>query len=249
MVTAAATDAPQPKEDAQPHHKPRREPTSRPEYRVGMTFKSAQARRVYERSFHTMSYSAFSVDVILRVIGGKPDAVNAVMTLIDERIESFGQSIEAELSALKAKAQERGLSLKNLPSYSNPMEVEVAISSPQAGKISRLLLRFDELMSVMDMLWFNGELSGDKRIELQQSFERRFYSLAGFLFNIQGRARNQAKRQGKEEEVRAEVPEQADTDKEISDAAILAAGEQDGSEKAILAATSASPESELAQAA
>jgi len=247
MVTAAATDAPQPKEDAQPHPKPRREPTSRPEYRVGMTFKSAQARRVYERSFHTMSYSAFSVDVILRVIGGKPDAVNAVMTLIDERIEIFGQSIEAELSTLKAKAQERGL--KNLPSYSNPMEVEVAISSPQAGKISRLLLRFDELMSVMDMLWFNGELSGDKRIELQQNFERRFYSLAGFLFNIQGRARNQAKRQGKEDEVQAEAPEQADTAKEIADEAILAAGEQDGSEDAILAAASPSPESELAQAA
>lgn len=224
VVTSPQTEQPTGRTDKQPV----RRQTSRPEYRLELMLNSVQAQRVFERSFHTIAYSLFSVDVVLRIMGEKPEVVSAVITIVDQRIAALKHLIEEEAKAMHAQAQACGLQVS--PTYSQPAKVVAAISTPQAGVVASVVRRMDEMMNVMDMLWLNGELSTDTRLAEQHRWERRFYSLAGYLFNLQARAREEAKNRGKSDEVREHAPEMApeQTASEVTQAAKLAAKQKDG---------------------
>ncbi|MDU7585880.1 MAG: hypothetical protein E7K47_00550 [Acidovorax sp.] len=229
VAEAKATKTKKPAAPSAPQQAQRRTQTSRPEYRHELMLKSIQAQRVFERTYQTMAYSLFSVEVILRIMGEKPEAVDAVAKLVDSRIATVSQQLEEAGTALIAKAKETGLNVN--PTYSQPVKVVAAISTPQAGKVAQMMRRLDDMMSIIDMLWLNSEMSGEDRTAEQHRWERRFYSLAGFLFNLQARAREEAKRRGKGEEVHEEAPEPAPehTAQEVADEAKIAAKDKDGS--------------------
>lgn len=205
-----------------------RRQTSRPEYRMDLVLNSVQAQRVFERSFQTMAYSLFALEVILRIMGEKPEVVNAVLATVEARIASMKQLIDQEARDLQAVALALGF---QSPTYSQPVTVVAAISTPQVGMVAGMMRRMDEMMSMMDMLWLNGELTGEKRTAEQHRWERRFYSLAGFLHNLQARAREEAKRRGKSDEVSEQAPELGadETAAEVAAEAKIAAKQVDSS--------------------
>ena len=199
-----------------------RRQTSRPEYRMDLVLNSVQAQRVFERSFQTIAYSLFALEVILRIMGEKPEVVNAVLATVEARIASMRQLIDQEAKDLQAIAL--ALDFQS-PTYSQPVTVVAAISTPQAGMVAGMMRRMDEMMSMMDMLWLNGELTGERRTADQRRWERRFYSLAGILHNLQARAREEAKRRGKSDEVSEHAPEMGadETTAEVAAQAKIAA--------------------------
>lgn len=222
--------------------------TSRPEYRVELPLHSIQAQRVFDRSYQTMAYSLFAIEVILRIMGEKPENVAAVLALVDTRIANVKQQILAAKADLTAKAKEAGLE-KN-PVYSQPVTVTAPISTPQAGRVADMMSRLDDVMATIDMLWLNGEMSGEDRTAEQHRWERRFYSLAGFLFNLQARARDEAKRRGKDQEVHEEAPEPAaeQTAHEVAAEAKIAARDAEGASVIPVASASVEKAAELATA-
>lgn len=188
-----------------------RSPYSRPVQFREVELFSMQAQRVAERALDRVAYSLFSLEVILQIIGQR-EMVDEVEKMISDEIASADEELLKERERLKQLQHAAGITPENTPHYTNPANLTLEITSPLIMNFVKLLKKLDVVMVHIDTLWMNGELSNQQRVNANHKWHQRLQRLSSRIITFETRARKQANRLGKEEEVAAEAPKQAQAD-------------------------------------
>lgn len=175
---------------------------SKPVLDQTLTIHSQNAQYVLQRghSFVLVVKALYSISVVLRIIGEESD-MDQIETLVSERIEAVAQTLQDEHARLKALADEEGG--VPVPRYTNPREVTLQLSSPQLAHYVRLVLLLDKILMLLDGLWFARLLSNKQRKDATHSLRRLVYGLGRSIIDLERRARESARRAGKDAELLA----------------------------------------------
>lgn len=200
---------------------------SRPVFAQKTTIYTLQAQRVVDRSLVRASYSLFSLDVILQVIGDR-DQIDEVSDVVHGHISKASQDMGEKLTQMKALLEQHQITEQ--PTYTNPRELEVEITSPQVAQFLRLITQLDSLMAMIDTLWFHGVLTSKQRTQAGLEWQQHLNRLASRIIGVEKRARIAANKQGKRDEVDAKAPVRKD-EEASDDAGDEATGEEVSAEK------------------
>jgi len=189
------------------------QPNSRAVFEENITFSSLQAHHVMDRCFEKLNRSLFSISVILQITcdENKIDTINDV-------IEGYFSEVEKDLflqiDQMKKILDDNGV--EKLAGYSKPRIFELEIYSPRMKKFLMLVNSLDELIRLIDTVWYAAELTDKQKKVAGIQWRQRLIKLSGRVINIERRARNDAANQGKIEEVEAAAPsDTSETDEEV----------------------------------
>lgn len=183
-----------------------REVFSNPSIAREITINTQQAQRIAKRSLEYATYSLFSLDVILPIIGDRTeigdvdkiisDAMKAVMVEFDKKLKQLQKVMEVA-------------DIKSLSKYSNPVVRKIEVESPQVAQFVRIIEKLDTLVQHIDTLWLNGEIPSFDRSDEIHILQRRASRLATKIVEIESRARKSAHEKGRGAEVELVAPKKA----------------------------------------
>lgn len=176
---------------------------SRPVIDEQVTLHTLQAQQVMQRSFIRVSYSLFSTDVILRLIGDE-DQIDEVSDIITGMLNEGHRDLDGIIAQMEAILKE--VDGKRVSRYSNPVTLSVEITAPQVGQFIDLVAKLDKLVILIDNLWHTGKLTGKQRTAAQRQWRQHINRIASKIIQTEGRARASATRQGKGDEVKQHAP-------------------------------------------
>jgi len=192
--TQAQQTAPQPR---------KKSPYSRPVFTQSLNVNHQQAQNIFERSFGHVARALYSIDVVLRIIG-KQEKIDEVDAIIQKDMQDMFAEIEKHATLLSQLMDDNGVD--GSPEYTNPKEYTVQITCPQVARFVQLLKRMDAMLIKLDTAWLNGLIGSKERMELTREQRNKLNGLATRLIQIETRARNAARAQGKGEELESAVP-------------------------------------------
>jgi len=181
----------------------KKSPYSRPVFTQCLNINHQQAQNIFERSFGHVARALYSIDVVLRIIGKQED-IDEVDAIIQKDIERMFSEIDKHTAQLSQLMDDNGVD--GSPEYTNPKEYVVQITCPQVARFVQLLKRMDAMLIRLDTAWLNGLIGSSERIELTREQRNKLNGLATRLIQIEIRARNAAKAQGKGAELENAVP-------------------------------------------
>lgn len=184
-----------------------RRPRSIAVVEVEVTLQSQQAQYVQERALFRVMRSLYAISVILRHIAA-PKEVDDVLKVVYSRIDEVRKGIEQEHARLAKILKDSGAEPKL--TFTQPAPVKVQISSPHAKRYLDLITFLDIYMALVETLWLSDLLDDAQRHEAQEAATGHVLSLAGQINDIETRAREAARRQGKDEVVAEELAETGD---------------------------------------
>lgn len=227
---AASAQSPQPQDQQQPEsveqapnqeaapapEKPAaaqrpRVPLSQPVYRNELKLKSLQAQRVAHRSFAPLAGSLFRSDVILRIVG-TDDAADELETIIQDLMQPVMNDLEKSQEQARYVLEQNKIS--STPDYTYIRSFPVEIMSPQTATFARMIKELDNLIVLLDTLWFNGLLTNKQRSQQTKDWQQRLLRMANRIINFERRARRRALDAGKQAEVDLHAPEAEQEDAE-----------------------------------
>jgi hypothetical protein len=182
---------------------------SRPVFKQNLTVYTLQAQRVVERSLTRVSYSLFSLDVILQIIGVR-EQVDEVSQIVQGHIAKADEQLEEKIQQMDVLFTQH--EIQDVPSYTNPISLDVEITSPQVAQFLRLVRKLDSLMAKIDSLWLHGLLTSKQRTQAGLEWQQLLNRLASRIIGVEKRARVAAHNQGKHEEVDAAAPYRHDSE-------------------------------------
>jgi len=181
----------------------KKSPYSRPVFTQSLNVNHQQAQNIFERSFGHVARALYSIDVVLRIIG-KQEKIDEVEEIIQKDMLTMFAEIEKHTALLSQLMDDNGVD--GSPEYTNPKEYTVQITCPQVARFVQLLKRMDAMLIRLDTVWLNGLMGSKERMELTREQRNKLNGLATRLIQIETRARNAAKAQGKAEELESAVP-------------------------------------------
>ncbi len=210
---------------------------SRPILRRSIEVASDHAQKMFERTFSRTSYSCFSIEVILQIIGEEKLVDKALLT-ISKLIKNSEDLIDKQIDQITELNKKHELDENS--GYSNPAIYHADITSPLAMQYAKLLLKFDHMVKMIDVLWMNGFLESRQRTKALHDWRNNISRLSSRIISIEKNARIDAHKRGKQEEVDKTAPARAD---ENDAAASLneAMNPQDGIDDALPGASESSP--------
>ena len=186
---------------------------SRPVLRRGMDLYTMQSQRIAKRSLERVAYSLFSLEVILQIIAERED-VDEVEGFIAESVTATEENLEKELLRLRTLMKENGIGEDQTPEYTNPVRLELEITSPMVMSFATLLIQLDHLMIHIDTLWYAGVLDNRQRVNANHQWQQHLNKLASRIIALENRARARAHRVGKDAEVEKQVPRKSKSEDE-----------------------------------
>lgn len=184
---------------------------SRPVFKQNLTVYTLQAQRVVERSLSRVSYSLFSLDVILQIIGIR-EQVDEVSQIVQGHITKADEQLDERIQQMDVLFTQH--EIQDVPSYTNPISLDVEITSPQVAQFMRLVRKLDQLMAKIDSLWLHGLLTSKQRTQAGLEWQQLLNRLASRIIGVEKRARVAAHNQGKRDEVDAAAPSRHDNEVE-----------------------------------
>ncbi|AJY53129.1 DUF1845 domain-containing protein [Halomonas sp. KO116] len=194
---------------SQKEHAERKNVYSRPVIDEELTLYSLQAQQVMQRSFIRVSYSLFSTDVILRLIGDE-DQIDDVADIISAMVADAHGELDSVIAQMEEILEVHSGSGKRVSRYSNPVTLKLEITAPQVGQFIDLVSKLDRLVMLIDNLWHKQVLTGKQRTAAQRQWRQHVNRVASKIIQMEGRARGSAMRQGKGDEVTEHAPLMAD---------------------------------------
>ena len=188
-----------------------REAHSNPILQQVLNLNSKQAQHVMNRSFDRVSWSLFSIGVILRIIGD-PEEVDQVEQVIQDHLKGVSNELAKGAEQLKVLMKDNGLDPEEVVHYTKPQEYRKELSSPQLAQFSALVKKLDGLMGMLDTLWLNSVVSSKERSEACFRWQQILVRSSGRIVGIEKRARTSAYEKGKQQEVDAEAPQREQED-------------------------------------
>lgn len=114
---------------------------------------SYQAQRVYDRTFKETSRSLYQISLVLKSIASEEQAA-AAEKVVDDDMQKMEKSLNDEIKRLHALAEENGITSE--PSFTNPLEVTLEISSQKTARYAGMIYKLDTVMGLLSLLWLTG---------------------------------------------------------------------------------------------
>lgn len=124
------------------------------------------------------------------------EAVQAAETVVTSKIDAVDAALNDELARMRAMVD--GNLADPCDGYTQPIDVEVAMYTPEAARFGTIVRNFDALILLIDTLWFAGQVKRVHRGQLIMKYRKMIVSLARELFALSRRARNTVNRQRQE---------------------------------------------------
>jgi hypothetical protein len=159
-------------------------PYSRPVIERTVSLRTETAQRVMEREYGRVENALYSLEVILRIIG-KPEAVDAIETAVNQLLMDCIRLVEQEQERFKKLMDDHGI--LESPNYTQAREIRVAVSSPQVGQYLLLVQKLDELIARMDALWLMGVLSNQQRADASYHWQQTVLHMGRKIAELQRR--------------------------------------------------------------
>lgn len=121
------------------------------------------------------------------------EAVQAAETVVTSKIDAVDLALNDELARMRAMVD--GNLADPCDGYTQPIDVEVAMYTPEAARFGNIVRNFDALILLIDTLWFAGQVKRVHRGQLIMKYRKMIVSLARELFALSRRARNTVNRQ------------------------------------------------------
>ncbi len=189
------------------------QPNSRAVFKESVTFSSLQAHHVMDRCFEKLNRSLFSISVILQITCDE-EKIDQVNDVIKDYFIDGEKDLMLQIAQMKKILDDNGV--EKLAGYTRPRVFELELYSPRMKKFLVLVELLDQLIRLIDTVWFASELTDKQKKVAGIQWRQRLIKLSGRIINIEKRARNDAASQGKKEEVEAAAPaDTSDTDEEI----------------------------------
>lgn len=177
-----------------------------PAFEKKVTLQTLQGQKVMRRSYERTANSLYRIDVILRIIGDEDNAAR-VEAVIDSMIKEIEEAMHKDMSARGAEIENHGID--ELPGYNAPVHHTVQITSPHVSRYLHLVLQVDSLVQHIDALWLSGALTNKERNDAVYAWQQKVIGLGSRIIGLERRARQAARRQGKEDEVEEAAPRES----------------------------------------
>jgi len=169
-------------------------PYSRPVFNQTLHINNLYTQGIFERNFWRVARALFSIDVILPIIG-QEEQVEQVEVIIQQDMQQMMEAVEAQTVGLTKIMDDNGID--EIPDYTHPQQYKVAITCPQVARFAQLMTRMDALLVKVDTVWLNGLMSSKERTAVNLEQRNKLNGLVGRLIQIESRAREAARAQGK----------------------------------------------------
>jgi hypothetical protein len=126
------------------------------------------------------------------------DLLETLLGSVEEGLTEIGATLTPAKKALKSA---NGIAA--VPRYTNPSRVIFRISSPQLSQYANLIQGLDRLTVGIDTLWLSGLFSNRQRADAVYTWRNEPLSVGRRIVEIEARARDFARRQGKDAEIAA----------------------------------------------
>ncbi|EGR0468569.1 hypothetical protein FG064_16355 [Vibrio cholerae] len=193
---------------------------SRPAIRKTLSVNSEAAMKAVETYMKPTLSAIYALDVILFFISDEAtsEAANErVSGIFETHISSLNKLIQKYQKQLNEASDEKAISDVE---YNHAHNEEYLIYSPLCGQYIQLIKKVDILIGLMDQLWLNGELTGNKRNGEMVTLRRRLLNVSRQVINASRTAMTLAKAQGKDDgviETVAQLGVDEETIKEVMD--------------------------------
>lgn len=182
--------------------KQQNQPHSRPTMTREVTFKTGHMQKLYTRSFGVSASSLFNIDVILPIVGDE-EAIEQIEEIIytyfDETTKALSEGVERFRTLIEQNAIAAELDYSHVETYA------VKIPTPNASKLLNLFVTCDELLCLLDTLWFGGIVDSKHRRQEGYEWLRQVKRLCGKIIGIERRARSAAYKNNDNND--ADIPE------------------------------------------
>lgn len=134
-----------------------------------VTFRTLHGQKVYKRNYKVYSRAVYNIGVMLRVIGKEEEAVE-METLIDKEISKISESMRGEKARLQSIIDD--VAIESMVKYTDPVEEDVIISTPRGKQYLNLIISLEDLVSLVDTLWLEGELDDAQQVALNRQWRQ-----------------------------------------------------------------------------
>lgn len=203
---------------------PKKKMISRPNLVDKLTLDTEVAQRIYQRTFQEVLRNVYSLSIVARIVSEDETSTDELNDLVVMKFTGMSELLDNEMARLTKLRDDNAITAS--PKYSNPLELEVEISSPLASQYLQLIKKLDSIVKLLDCLWLAEELTAKQKLRGEYEWQRRLVKLANQIRDTYNRSRSMNKQAEEAEAKPAEA-----TDSTIEAAAAKAEVKEEDAEK------------------
>ena len=165
--------------------RPEREPNSVPVVSRNVTLGSQQGFNVYRRTFDVTSEAFNQLGIVLRILTSDDKIVKTAEEFVMKKMTECEEHFKSELSGIKELLAQEGIAGK--PEFTHPRQVTAKVTSRQSGTYLRLIIKMDEMIGNLALLWISGVLT-------DQQYRDTFFKWQSKLQTLSSEIRGEARR-------------------------------------------------------
>jgi|GEM_PF-4790557 len=192
---------------------------SRPCLSKMITIQSENTIQIMDNLVNQTMSSLYTIEVILNFMGNETvtdEANETVSKFLKGKVKQF----DDEIKSLKKKCDDLDVDVDDFNfSYSLPRSYDYKIYSPLCSTFLKLVLKYDQIVMLVDTLWVNDEMSRKARKDYFYKHQQHMRNISRRMINVSRQAYFAAKSTGNEKEVQ-EALQEVSLDKELTNSVI-----------------------------
>lgn len=170
---------------------PKKKMISRPNLVDKLTLDTEVAQRIYQRTFQEVLRNVYSLSIVARIVSEDETSTDELNDLVVMKFTGMSELLDNEMARLTKLRDDNAITAS--PKYSNPLELEVEISSPLASQYLQLIKKLDSIVKLLDCLWLAEELTAKQKLRGEYEWQRRLVKLANQIRDTYNRSRSMNK--------------------------------------------------------
>lgn len=164
-----------------------------PVFEVELPLKSDPATRVFENTFEPAQNSFFHLQVILpRTSALDTTVLETTMEYVDNKFTEIESEMQAAMDRLIVLKNDCGA--RTARQYVHAENLTVQVMTPMFERFLSLIIRMDEIMQLVDSLWFARRLNDRQRAEVINQWRNRLVRFNREIFLLKQRASGYAEK-------------------------------------------------------
>jgi hypothetical protein len=164
-----------------------------PVFEMELPLKTEPASKVFENTFEPAQNTFFMLQVILPKTSLKD---NSVLESVMEYVEGKFTELETEMTQTTDRllVLKQDANARTARQYFHAEMLTVQVMTPLFERFMALIVRMDELMQLVDSLWFARRLNDKQRAEVINQWRNRLVKFNREVFLLKERARSYAEK-------------------------------------------------------
>lgn len=172
---------------------------SLPVLTLDVSFKTKHVQDLVEAHYKKTVSSLYKCSTILLILKKGDKAIAALNEDIRLKLQDGLKHLKSEEERVKTLIEQNNITL--FPTYTNPVNLQIKLTSPLAKLFIDLVLKLDDVCQKVDALWYAAVLDDSQRNNQAYNNARYIRRIAGNIQELEAKAMKAAQNEGKEEEV------------------------------------------------